>query len=222
MNLHSIRHSLGRFSPVTLGGGAMLAALVLVILASGCRKEDMADQARYDPLEHSDFFSDGKSARPLVEGTVPRGHHPVEDALFAVSSGSVNAPEATHFPFPLKREDLEVGQQQFNIYCSVCHGRLADGHGMIVQRGFPQPPALTMLKDRGPTEREQRILNSPPGHIFNVISFGYGAMYSYGDRIAPENRWRIIGYIKALQASAAAEVQKQQQTPAAAGTMQPR
>jgi mono/diheme cytochrome c family protein len=203
----------------------MLTALIL----AGCRKEEMADQPRYDPMEQSGFFADGQSARPLVEGTVARGHKPVNDQLFAVTSGPpANQQEAVSFPDPLTPADLEIGHQQFDIYCAVCHGRLGDGNGMIVQRGFPKPPSFIVNQQM--TDRERNLQTAPVGHFYNVISFGYGAMYSYGDRIRPEVRWKIVGYIKALQlsqakatmtANATAATSQPASQPAAAPTTQP-
>src|SRR5262245_26539176 len=93
----------------------------------GCRKEDMADQPRYDPMAPSSVFADGQSARPLVQGTVPRGGKPVTDSIFAVTAGG---PEATSFPFELNANDLNAGHQKFEIFCAPCHGRLGDGTGM--------------------------------------------------------------------------------------------
>jgi mono/diheme cytochrome c family protein len=172
---------------------AVLAVLATLILSQGCRKEDMADQQRQDPMDESKFFPDGQSARPLIDGTVPRGHAPIHDVLVAVTSGT-NEPEATAFPADVKidRDTLDRGRAQFDIFCAVCHGRLGDGSGMIVQRGFPRPPSYYT----------PRLRNAPIGHFYNVISNGYGAMYSYGDRIHPADRWAIAAYIRALQASA--------------------
>ncbi len=165
---------------------------LLLLIFAGCRKEDMADQPRQDPMDESKFFPDGQSARPLIEGTVARGHRPIKDVIVAVSSGT-NEPEATSFPaeYKVTREGLEAGRHQFEIFCAVCHGRLGDGEGMIVQRGFPRPPSYYTT----------RLRSAPIGHYYNVISNGYGAMYSYGDRIKPIDRWNIVAYIRALQAS---------------------
>jgi mono/diheme cytochrome c family protein len=170
-----------------------MLALLTLVLACGCRKEDMADQPRQDPMDESRFFPDGQSARPLVEGTVAQGHRPVHDVLTAVSAGNVGEPEATKFPEGMKvnAQTLEAGRQQFEIFCAVCHGRLAEGNGMIVQRGFPRPPSFYT----------PRLRNAPVGHFYNVISNGYGAMYSYGDRIKVADRWNIAAYVRALQAS---------------------
>jgi mono/diheme cytochrome c family protein len=86
---------------------------------------------------------------------------------------------------------LERGQQRFRIYCAPCHSELGDGHGMIVQRGFPVPPSY----------HTDRLRDAPVQHFFDVISNGYGAMYSFADRIQPEDRWAIAAYIRALQRS---------------------
>jgi mono/diheme cytochrome c family protein len=168
-----------------------IAAMIAIPLIAGCRKQDMQDQPRQDTMDESRFFPDGQSARPLVEGPVARGHPPVRDVIFAVSS-SANEPEATAFPADVKidRNTIEAGRQQFEIFCAVCHGRVGDGTGMIVQRGFPRPPSFYTT----------RLRNAPVGHFYSVITNGYGAMYSYGDRIKPVDRWNIAAYVRTLQA----------------------
>jgi mono/diheme cytochrome c family protein len=106
----------------------------------------------------------------------------------------------TDGPFPTSgealREVLARGQERFNIYCSMCHGQTGDGNGMIVQRGFVRPPSYHI----------DRLRTAPVGHFYQVITNGYGAMYSYGDRIPPADRWAIVAYIRTLQASAAMPV----------------
>jgi mono/diheme cytochrome c family protein len=113
---------------------------------------------------------------------------------------------ADTYPFEITRADLARGQQRYNIYCSVCHGVDGDGNGMIVQRGFTPPPSL----------HDQRLKDAPAGHFFNVITNGWGAMYSYNDRVFPEDRWRIIAYIRTLQLSQAEAVASAAGTGAAA------
>ena len=168
---------------------AVSIAILSLALAAGCWRDDMSDDAHYKPEERSDFFPDGQLARPLVQGTVPRGGRIVNDPIYAVTAPTT-AP-ASSFPFQLHAEDLERGRRQFDIFCAVCHGATGDGSGMIVQRGFPRPPSLYL----------DRLRNAPPGHFYDVITHGYGAMYSYGDRIGPDDRWRIAGYVRALQLS---------------------
>lgn len=168
--------------------GTVLRVLVLGTLGFiGCRSE-MYDQPRYDTYEPSAFFPDGFSARPLVAGTVARGWARSDEHLYY---GQEDGQLATTFPFPVDEGVLERGRDQFTVFCSPCHGGVGDGQGMIVQRGMPKPPSL----------HEQRLREIPVGHLFDVISRGYGAMYSYAHRIKPQDRWAVVAYIKALQLS---------------------
>ena len=164
---------------------AMLLALAGV---SGACRQDMHDAPRYDPLEASTVLRKGSSAQPLVAGTVPRGFLR-EDAGFY--TGVVdNTPVAT-FPFAITRADLDRGEERFNIYCSPCHGRTGEGNGMVVQRGYRQPPSYHI----------DRLRQAPPGYFFNVMTMGFGAMADYSAQVTPEDRWRIAAYIRALQLS---------------------
>lgn len=162
-----------------------LAAMALA--ASGCDMLDMYDQPRYEPLEASEFFADGGSARPLVEGTIPRGWLREDEALY---TGKVEGQFVSKPPLPVDRALLQRGQERFNIYCSVCHSRTGDGDGMIVRRGFRRPPSFVTT---------ERLLEAPAGHFFDVMTNGIGAMPSYASRISPEDRWAIVAYIRALQ-----------------------
>lgn len=157
------------------------------VLAAGCRM-DMHVQPKYKTYAATDFFGDGRSARPLVAGTVARGHLEIDDHLY---KGKLNGAEATTFPFPITAADLERGRERHDIYCSPCHDYTGSGRGMIVQRGFPPPPSYHI----------DRLRQAPAGHFFDVITNGSGSMYSYAARISPEDRWRIIAYIRALQLS---------------------
>jgi mono/diheme cytochrome c family protein len=160
-----------------------------MLLTAGCWDDDMADNAHLKPEEPSPRFAHGQLARPLVNGTGPRGGQMVNDTIYAVTAMPTTYP--TNFPFPLTHRDLERGQERFNIYCAPCHGTLGDGNGMVVQRGFPHPPSYYL----------DRLRKAPPGYFYNIITHGYGAMYSYNDRVLPDDRWRIAAYIKALQMS---------------------
>ncbi|MBI2816896.1 MAG: cytochrome c [Acidobacteria bacterium] len=148
----------------------------------------MHTQPRYNPLDESSFFGDDKSARPVVAGTVARGQLRTNELLY---TGKVNGQFADQFPFPITRDDLQRGKERYNIYCTPCHGQGGEGHGMIVQRGFSPPPSYHI----------ERLRKAPAGHYFDVMTNGFGKMYSYASRIAPEDRWRITAYIRALQLS---------------------
>jgi hypothetical protein len=165
----------------------------IAILLSGCRL-DMHVQPKYLPYEPTDFFSDGRSERQPIPGTVARGQLRV-DGLFY--TGMENGVESNRFPFPITRADLERGRERFNVYCTPCHYYTGSGRGMIVQRGFPQPPSYHIV----------RLREVPVGHFFQVMTNGFGAMYSYAARIEPADRWRIAAYIRVLQLSRNATVQ---------------
>ena len=107
------------------------------------------------------------------------------------ATGAANTQLATQFPLPVTKELLERGQQRYDIYCSMCHGYGGAGNGMVVQRGFPPPPSF----------HSERLRAAPVGHYFDVMTNGYGAMYSYADRVKPADRWAIAAYIRALQRS---------------------
>jgi mono/diheme cytochrome c family protein len=165
----------------------------LLFLSSGCR-QDMHDQPRYVPLRPSDFFGDRRSARPPVEGTIARGHLDA-DVAFYQGKGPDGKPVAD-FPFPVTKEVIERGHQRFNIYCTPCHDRTGSGQGMIVRRGYRQPPSY----------HTDRLRQVPNGYIFDVITNGFGAMPDYAAQIEPRDRWAIVAYVRALQLSQNASV----------------
>jgi mono/diheme cytochrome c family protein len=167
--------------------GRLLGASALLLTVAACR-QDMHDQPKYRGLRGSDFFADGQSARPLVANTVARGHLN-EDAL--LYSGKDGQNDATEFPFPVTDQVMARGRERFDIYCSPCHGRTGNGDGMVVRRGFRRPPSYA----------EERLRTAPVGHIFDVITNGFGAMPDYQAQIPVGDRWAIVAYVKALQLS---------------------
>jgi mono/diheme cytochrome c family protein len=200
-----------------------------LFLLAGCRQE-MAQQPSYRPLRPSAFFENGMSARPLVKGTVARGQLKDDVHLFEgkwpaeiqnglqaagiVGSAAGNPMAAMTwefdrtlyadaFPFPIGREELNRGQERFNIYCAICHDRTGTGRGMIVQRGFTQPPSYHTDLSRGLQLRgvRQKLRDAPVGYYFEVITRGFGAMPHYAEQVAAKDRWHIIAYIRALQLS---------------------
>jgi mono/diheme cytochrome c family protein len=150
--------------------------------------ENMRSNSRLKPYEPSAFFGDEQPARPVISDTVALGMLHVDDPLY---TGQVGGQLATSFPFTITRAALSRGQERYNIYCAPCHGLLGDGHGMIVARGFSPPPSF----------HQQRLRDAPVGHFFDVVTNGFGRMYSYASRVAPRDRWAIIAYIRALQLS---------------------
>jgi len=148
----------------------------------------MHDAPRYDPYEASAFFPKGSSAQPLVAGTVPRGFLREDEQLY---TGKVNGQFAATFPFEIKAEDIDRGEQRFDIYCAPCHGRIGDGNGMVVQRGFKQAASFHV----------DRLRTMPVGYFYDVITNGFGAMPEYKMQITPEDRWKVVAFVRALQLS---------------------
>ncbi len=188
--------------------GLLLVAFCLISV--GCRY-DMQDQPRYEPYQKSDFFADDKAMRELPEGTVARGQLRENKAFWTGkkenADPNVQVQTATDtngntvvssfpndidkIPFTVTQEVIDRGQDRFNIYCIVCHGAVGKGDGMIVRRGYPQPP----------TYHDDRLRNAPDGHFFDVMTNGWGKMNSYASQIPAADRWAIVAYIRALQIS---------------------
>jgi mono/diheme cytochrome c family protein len=164
-----------------------VGALAAIWLVAGCR-QDMQDQPKIIPQRESNFFADGRSARPQVLNTVARGQlH--EDQYFY--TGLVNGKEQDAMPFPATLAVLKRGEERYNIYCTPCHSRVGNGQGMIVERGY---------KPAG-NYHDAKRLAEPLSHFFYVMTNGYGAMPDYSAQLTPTDRWAVAAYIRALQLS---------------------
>lgn len=153
---------------------AILAAAVVATALAGCRNE-LANQPKLRGFAVPFGADLGYPARP-PPGTVARDD------------------ELTHPPPPLTLALLHRGRERYNIFCAPCHGLAGTGSGIIVQRGFPQPPSYLT----------ERLREAPIQHFYDVITSGYGVMFPYAARVPPPDRWAITAYIRALQASAMA------------------
>lgn len=167
---------------------SIASVLVAIAVFPACRL-DMHVQPRVNPLARSDFFTDQRGARPLVEGTVARGDLRADTYFY---SGKIGSTPGDYMPFPVTREVLERGRERFNIYCSPCHSPLGDGNGFIPSRGFSVRP---------PSYHIPRLQKAPLGYFYDVISNGFGIMSDYSSQIPPRDRWTIVAYIRALQLS---------------------
>ena len=164
-----------------------------IVALTGCHW-DLWDQDKYEPLEQGDFWGEGEtSSRTLVAGTVPFGADAAKLDTAYFAGQDANGDFITDLParVELTRDFLERGQARYQIYCSPCHGDQGLGNGMITKRGFPAPPSYT----------DQRLLESPIGYYFDVMTNGFGRMYSYASRIPVEDRWAIAAYVRVLQLS---------------------
>ncbi len=194
-------------------GLARSTAVILVMLAvaslAACEKSvrNMYDQPKYKPFAASSLWSDGRSARPLANGAVAHS----AGTLAGTSSGRVGvtppallagqstpgvaAADVTDSTVAIVERDtwtlrvLERGHERYDIFCAPCHSEVGDGDGMIARRGFPHPPSF----------HSDRLREASDAHFAAVIGHGYGAMYSYADRVNPGDRNAIVAYIRALQ-----------------------
>ena len=162
--------------------------LVFFLASATSCKQQMAEQPRYEPLAKSDFFSDGRSTRAPIEGTVARGELRDDQQFY---TGNIGGKPAETFPFPVSVEILQRGRQRYDIFCSPCHDRVGNGQGMVVRRGFRPPPSLHI----------ERLRQAPPGHFFEVMTRGFGTMPDYATQISAADRWAVAAYIRALQLS---------------------
>lgn len=209
--------------------GINFTFFAFLAVSAGCQQK-MADQPSFKPLTPTDFFPDGRSARPTVAGTVPRGHLRIDNAFYTGRIGgasptrqasppdnATNQPTneplgagpalaamksvpvefrddaafVREFPVAVSEPMIEHGYNRYMIYCVVCHDPLGTGRGRIIERGYTPPPSLHI----------ERLRNAPAGRLFAVMSEGYGSMPSYAGQIAPEDRWAIVAYVRALQLS---------------------
>ncbi len=204
--------------------------LVLSLIFSAACRQDMQDQPKMKPYRSSTFFRDGLSSRPPVEGTIPRGFLRADKEFFtgkkttgsaagqvasaatgaaqipagpqpSQSPGGPTRPAASQaaaypddvetFPISIDKGVLERGRERYEIFCSVCHGVTGFGDGIVVRRGFRRAASF----------HEDRLRQAPAGHFFDAITNGWGAMPSYATQVPVQDRWAIIGYIRALQLS---------------------
>lgn len=168
-----------------------LALCLLGIAGAGCR-QNMHNQNKVEPYETSTFFEDGQASRQLPAGTVPRGAdgRKVVPHTGLYEPGSVPV-LANQGPPPVTLAMIQRGQQRYNVFCSPCHDRVGNGRGMIVLRGFKQPPSF----------HDARLRSVPAEYFVQVMTEGFGVMPSYAEEVSPQDRWAIAAYMRALQYS---------------------
>ncbi len=178
----------------------IILILIFSLSAGGCFRNapsekpplhvnpNMDDQPKYNAQAKSRFFADGATMRVPPAGTVARGFLRDDDIYF---TGKMDTTPVAKSPVPTTMQLLQRGQERFTIFCSPCHGRLGDGKGIMMQRGYVPPPSF----------HEDRIRNFADGQIFDVVTNGIRNMPSYRFQIPVEDRWAIIAYLRALQRS---------------------
>jgi len=204
------------------GRAIVFAVCAGLLLICGCRR-DMQDQPKVKPLRGASFFSDGLGSRQPIEGTIPRGFLRENVEFYTGKKAGAATATATpaqqpaagaqqssfpddvvDFPIPVNKEVVLRGRERYNIFCSACHGLTGNGDGMIVRRGFRRAASFN----------DDRLRQAPVGHFFDAMTNGWGAMPSYAPQIPVQDRWAIVAYIRALQAS-------QQNTAAASASPAP-
>ena len=171
-----------------ISASVLVGAALCAMAFTGCDeaiRQDMANQPKNRPESPSDFFADGRSVRPLIENTVARGS--IDNDVYNVSKDFAGFPPAVK----LNEKLLRRGEERYKIFCAPCHGLQGDGQGMIAMRGMKHPPSYHI----------DRLRQTPNGYFYDVVTNGFGAMYSYSERITPSDRWAIIAYVRALQLS---------------------
>ena len=157
-----------------------VAAMLSVLALAACKRQDMYTQGKSQTWDASDFLPQQSTMQHPVDGTVAR------------DAPNPPAPQ----PPRITEAMLARGQNRFQIFCTECHSRVGDGNGMIVQRGFPQPPSY----------HTDELRQAPAQHFYDVLTNGYGVMYSFSSRLSPADRWAVTAYIRALQESQYADL----------------
>jgi hypothetical protein len=158
------------------------APLLTMLALAACHQNlTMSDQKKDSEWERTTLFRNGRVLQAPPQGSVSR-----EDDTAKVLAERP----------PMTLALVKRGRERFNAFCSECHGYGGDADGMVVQRGFPRPPSF----------HDPRLIAAPDQHFVDVITNGYGVMYSYADRVPPRDRWAITAYIRALQRTRAQPV----------------
>jgi len=171
-----------------ISASVLIGAALFAMALTGCDeaiRQDMANQPKNRPESPSDFFADGRSVRPLIANTVARGS--IDNDVYNVPKDFAGFPPAVK----VNEKLLQRGEDRYRIFCTPCHGLQGNGEGMIAARGMKHPPSYHI----------DRLRQAPNGYFYDVMTNGFGAMYSYSERITPADRWAIIAYIRALQLS---------------------
>jgi cytochrome c553 len=166
------------------------AATAVLLTLVGCHT-DMWHQPKFKAQSANPFFPDRKTDRTPAANTVPVGYLREDEAYY---TGKVGGKPVAQMPMPVTKQLLQRGRERYDAFCSPCHGRVGDGNGMIAQRGLA-------LRRQPASYHTDRLRAMPVGYFYDVITNGFGVMYSYASRIPPEDRWAIAAYVKALQLS---------------------
>lgn len=152
---------------------------------------NMDFQEKFEAQEANPYFADGRAMRVPVAGTIARGFLRADSRLY--TGRTENGDYITDMPVPLSRELLLRGQERYDIFCSVCHGKSGNGLGIIMTGQYGYTPA--------PSYHDERLREVSDGYLYDVITNGVRSMPGYAQQIPVADRWAITAYIRALQRS---------------------
>ena len=169
---------------------SILSFVVLAMGLSGCYVKHAQPYYSYAPDMHyapSLKAQEAGSMRPLPEHTIPRNFRPYSIETMEAAKAHLN-------PVLKSKAVLMKGRQLFNVYCIVCHGKYAEGDGLVAAKAnWPRP-----LFPRPPTLQSDKIRDYKDGQIFHIITMGQNLMPSYAEKLNDEERWSIIHYLRVL------------------------
>ncbi len=149
---------------------------------------DMAHSPRYNAFAPNPTFADGATLQAPVAGTIARGHMPLHYA--ATPEDATRAGNELQNPYTITNANaLARGKHLFTNFCQECHGAEAKGMGPVAQRGYPPPPSLLA----------GRAVIIKDGQMFHILTYGQNNMPSYASQITPDDRWKVIVYVRSLQ-----------------------
>jgi mono/diheme cytochrome c family protein len=151
----------------------------------------MKHQPKFRPQSSSQFFADGRADRTPPEHTVMRGMLQEDDLLYRGKDAS--GAFARGFPAALTVDlnFIQRGRDRYAIFCAPCHGAIGDGNGITKRYGMGATP----------TYHDDRLRKMAEGELYNTITNGSPNknMLPYAAKLAPEDRWAVVAYVRALQ-----------------------
>lgn len=83
-------------------------------------------------------------------------------------------------------ESLSEGKALFDINCVMCHGQTSAERGPVGKKLLPPPPGLDQAMVKGLSDST----------IFKAITFGYGRMPVFQDKLTPQERWNLVNFVR--------------------------
>ena len=135
------------------------------------------------PLLLAAIWMDDQPSYKAYEAPVlvpPKGSVPV--------SGREMVPREAELQNPVAptTESLAQGKTLFTINCAMCHGQTSAERGPVGKKLVPPPPGLDPDLVRGRSDSA----------IFKALTFGFGRMPPFQDKLTPSERWSLVNYLR--------------------------